>query len=149
MSYGSLFSRWKWEKRVLSRCSKHGATVLPIGAQPLADVSCWSWPMVFWRARVLPLNPSYRTPQVCKATTNSELPLTQDGALSSGLVLSFSSPSCGVLWHTPLAALDAKFYSFTFWSSPVFSASEYELQACWNAFIVHKQIFPSVGLFFM
>lgn len=114
MSYGSLFSCWKWEKRVLSRCSKHGATVLPIGIQPLAEVSCGSWHMVFWRARMLPPNPSYCCLQVCKAATNSELPLTQDGALSSALVLSFSSLSCGVLWHTPSTALDAQFYLFTF-----------------------------------
>lgn len=63
---------------------------------------------------MLPPNPSYRSLQVSKATTHSELPLTQDGALSSALVLSFSSPSCGVLWHTPSAALDAEFYSFMF-----------------------------------
>lgn len=98
---------------------------------------------------MLPPNPSYRSLQASKATTHSELPLTQDGALSSALVLSFSSPSCGVLWHTPSAALDAEFYSLMFCLLLSFPLPECELQACSNALISHKQIFPSVGLFFI
>lgn len=69
--------------------------------------------------------------------------------LSAGAVLVLLQP---VMWGSlahPISCPGRRILLVHVLSSPVFSASECELQACSNALISHKQIFPSVGLFFI
>lgn len=144
MSFGSLFSLWRLEERVLRKCSNHGATVLPISVQPRADVSCWSWHMVFWRAWMFPQNISYHPLQVCKVPLPVSCHWHRMEPWAQHLCCDSPAPRVGfssIFHQLPLTQNSHSYFAF---SSP-----DHELQACGNAFIFHKQIIPSVGLFFI